>query len=173
MKKKLLIGIVAVILLIFLLPFPQIINRTFYGVNTENGEQVTITFAMKYLRFLLFDDKMYGTITVQTDTQTLTYGEHLYYHGRFPHNADDSMHNIGGWYYNETMYMKEYPDGTISPMPVGFEGLDIHVSTDFTNILILHNVGAVTEIAEKNRYIGSIKPSGLEEAKQYFSGYYN
>ena len=53
MKKKLIIGFVVVILLISLLPFPQNIERTYYGVNAENGEKVDIVLDMKYLSQLL------------------------------------------------------------------------------------------------------------------------
>jgi len=57
MKKKLIIGFVVVILLISLLPFPQNIERTYYGVNAENGEKVDIVLDMKYLRFLFLTNK--------------------------------------------------------------------------------------------------------------------
>ena len=55
MKKKLIIVFVVVILLISLLPFPKHIERTYYGVNTENGEKVDIALDMKYLRFLFLN----------------------------------------------------------------------------------------------------------------------
>lgn len=175
MKKKLIIGFVVVILLISLLPFPQKVVRTFYGVNTENGEKVGITLDMKYLRFLLFNDKMYGTITVKTETETFSYGEHLHYLGQShsPNNAGDYSHDFSGWYYNETIYMKEDKFGTVSKSPVGFEGLLVHMSSDFDKILILHNASGVIETQEKGRYIGSVEQSQLEETKQYFSGYYD
>ena len=98
MKKKLIIGVIAGILLISLLPFPQKVNRTFYGVNTQNGEMVDITLEMKYLRFLFLKDKLYGTITVDTKTKLFSYGEHLYYTGRTSINQEkDLAYNFSGW----------------------------------------------------------------------------
>ena len=121
MKKKLIISFVAVILLISLLPFPQNIERTYYGINTENDENVDITLDMKYLRFLFLNDRMYGTITVKNETQTFTYGEHLHYTGlsHSKNTADDYTHDFSGWYYNEDMYMKKYENGAVSKMPIG------------------------------------------------------
>lgn len=52
MKKKLVIGAIVIILLISLFPYPQKIDRTYYGVNTGNGETIDISVNMKYLRFL-------------------------------------------------------------------------------------------------------------------------
>lgn len=57
MKKKLIISFIVVILLVSLLPFPQNIERTYYGVNAENGEKVDIVLDMKHFRFLFLKDK--------------------------------------------------------------------------------------------------------------------
>ncbi len=175
MKKKLIIGFVVVFLLISLLPFPQNIDRTYYGVNTENGEKVDIALDMKYLRFLFLNDKIYGTITVKTETETFAYGEHLHYSGQTPsvNNANDRAHDFSGWYYNETMYMKKYENGTVSKMPVGFEPLLVHISSDFTKILILHNKRGEIETQEGSRYIGNVEQNQLEDTKEYFLGYYD
>lgn len=180
MKKKLLIGFAVVILLISLLPFPQSMERTYYGINTENGEKVDIALDMKYLRFLFLKDKMYGTITVKTGEETFTYGEHLHYIGQShsKNNAGDYAHDFNGWYYNENMYMKKYEDGTVSKMPIGFEGLLVHISSDFDKILIFHNTtfhnaSGEIESREDSRYIGSVKQNQLEDTKEYFSGYYD
>ena len=176
MKKKLIIGFVVVILLISLLPFPQNIERTYYGVNAENGEKVDIVLDMKYLRFLFLKDKMSGTITVKTDKETFTYGEYLNYTGlsHSKNNDEDYTHDFSGWYYNENMYMKKYENGTVSKMPIGFESLLVHISSDFNKILILHNITTNGEIVgrEDRRYIGSVEQNNLEETKEYFSGYY-
>ncbi len=175
MKKKLIIVFVVVILLISLLPFPQNIVRTYYGVNTENGKKVDIALDMKYLRFLLLKDKMSGTITVKTETETFTYGEHLHYTGQShsENNAGDYAHNFNGWYYNDMMYMKKYENGTASKMPIGFEGLLVHISSGFDKILIFHNANEEIGTREDSRYIGSAEQNQLEEAKEYFAGYYD
>ncbi len=179
MKKKLIISFVTIIagliLLISLLPFPQNIERTYYGVNTKNGENVDISLDMKYLRFLFLKDKIYGTITVKTATETFTYGEHLHYTGQShsANNTGDYAHDFNGWYYNETMYMKKYENGIVSKAPVGFEGVLAHISSDFNKILILHNTSGEIETQEDSRYIGSVEEGQLEEAKEYFSGYYD
>lgn len=175
MKKKLIIGFAVVILLISLLPFPQNIERTYYGVNTENGEKIDIFLDMKYLKFLFLKDNISGTITVKTEKETFNYGEHLHYLGQTPsvNNANDRAHDFSGWYYNETMYMKKYENGTVSKAPVGFEPLLVHISSDFTKILILHNTSGEVENQKDSRYIGSVKLNQLENAKEYFSGYYD
>lgn len=175
MKKNLIIGFVVVILLISLLPFPQNIERTYYGVNTENGEKVDIVLDMKYLRFLFLKDKISGKITVKTETETFTYGEHLHYTGQShsENNAGDYAHDFNGWYYNDTMYMKKYENGTVSKAPIGFEGLLVHISSDFGKILIFHNAHGEIKIREDSRYIGSVEQNQLEETKEYFSGYYD
>ncbi len=175
MKKKLIFGFVVVFLLISLLPFPQNIDRTYHGVNTENGEKVDIALDMKYLRFLFLNDKIYGTITVKTETKTFAYGEHLHYSGQTPsvNNANDRAHDFSGWYYNETMYMKKYENGTVSKISVGFEPLLVHISSDFTKILILHNTRGEIETQEDSRYIGNVEQNQLEDTKEYFLGYYD
>ncbi len=174
MKKKLIIGFVVLILLISLLPFPQNIERTYYGINTENGEKVDIALDMKYLRFLFLNDKMYVTITVKTETETFVYGDHLNYQGQtFIHQEKDTVHDFSGWYNNHIMYMKEYENGAISKMPVGSEPLLVHISSDFDKILILHNTKGVIETQEDSRYIGSVEQNQLEHTKEYFSGFYD
>ncbi|MBO5407806.1 MAG: hypothetical protein J6A61_00140 [Clostridia bacterium] len=173
MKKKLIIGLVAVILLLGFLPLPKIVDRTYYGINTENEQTVTITLHMNDLRFLFLPDKLYGTITVKTSTDTFVFGEHLYDSGQTSFDPEKGrMHNLNGWYYNETMYPKEYAHGTISQSPVGFESLLVHISTDFDKILVLHNTKGVIETQPTGRYIGNTDQTLLEETKEYFSGFY-
>ena len=53
------------------------------------------------------------------------------------------------------------------------EPLLVHISSDFNKILILHNVSGEIENQEDARYIGSVNQNQLEEAKQYFTGYYD
>ena len=47
MKKRLIIGIVIILILCSFIPIPQIISKTFYGVNTQNDEEVNISIDMK------------------------------------------------------------------------------------------------------------------------------
>ena len=174
MKKKLIIGFVVVILLISLLPFPQHIVRTYYGVNTENGEKVDIALDMKHLRFLFLNDKIYGTITVKTETETFTYGDHLNYLGQYSMLQEkDLAHYFSGWYTNHTMYMKEYENGAVSKGIVGSEPLLVHISSDFDKILIVHNTKGVIETQKDSRYIGCVEQNQLEHTKEYFSGFYD
>ena len=58
MKKKLLVWGIVVILLVSLVPIPQSIDRTFYGVDTLNGKDVDISLDVTYLRFLFLKDKI-------------------------------------------------------------------------------------------------------------------
>ena len=106
MKKKLIIWGVVIIFLISLLPFPQRIEKTFYGIDTIGGQKADIELGMTYLRFLFLKDKVYGTIDVKTETEAFAYGENLYYIGRTPsvNNANDKAYDFTGWYYNDTMY---------------------------------------------------------------------
>lgn len=183
MKKIITWGII-IILLVSLLPIPQSIDRTFYGVNTTNGESVDISLDMTYLRFLFLKDKMYGTIDVKTKEETFTYGENLNYIGQTPsvNNAGDKAHNLSGWYYNDTMYMREYEKGIVSPSPIGMEAVSVHLSSDFSKILIFHREGQKiyahnpneeTEKREKRRFVGCTDKNQLENAKKYFIGYYD
>lgn len=177
--KKMITVFVLIIVLIFVLPLPKKVEKTYFGVNTENGETVDITLDMKYFRFFVIKDKLYGAITVKTPTETFVFGEHLHYTGQTSINQEkDLAHNFSGWYYNETMHLKEYENGTVSQMPIGFEGLLAHISSDFDKILIFHNTtfensAGEVETRGNSRYIGSAQPSQLEETKQYFSGYYD
>ena len=166
MQKKLILGFITGILLISLLPFPQNIERTYHGINTTNDEAVDITLDMKYLRFLFLDHKLYGSITVKTETETFTYGEHLHYLGQFPNKDGDYSHRLSGWYYNETMYMKEYENGSVSKMPVGFESLDIHISSSFDNILISHHKSGEIATQTDCEYIGSVDKNQLSIKSQ-------
>lgn len=183
MKKIITWGII-IILLVSLLPIPQSIDRTFHGVNTTNGESVDISLDMTYLRFLFLKDKMYGRIDVKTKEETFTYGEHLHYIGRTPsvNNAGDKAHNLSGWYYNDTMYMREYEKGIVSPSPIGMEAVSVHLSSDFSKILIFHREGQKiyahnpneeTEKREKRRFVGCTDKNQLENAKKYFIGYHD
>lgn len=169
MKKKLIVGFVVVIVVIFLisfLPFPQHIERTYYGVNTENGEQVDIALDMKYLRFLFLKDKISGTITVETETETFSYGERLDYTGQTSVlREEDPGHHFLGWYRNDTV------DPGENENPV-WEAYMVHISSDFDKILILHHASGDIEAEEDSRYIGSVEQSQLEDTKKYFSGYF-
>lgn len=175
MKKKFTYALIVTACLICVLPFPQKVVRRYYGINTETGERVDMELNMKYLRFLLLSDKMYGTVAVKNDTETVVYGEHLHYVGqsRSKNNAGDYAHDFNGWYYNNTMYIKEYEDGTTSKVPVGFEGVSAHISSDFNKILILHNTSGKIENQNGGRYIGSTAQNQQDEAKAYFLGYYD
>lgn len=174
MKKKLIIGVVIILILCSFLPIPQTISKTFYGVNTQNDEKVNISIDMKYLKFLFLKDKLSGTITVDTDDGRFTYGDFLHYTSYTSMNDDkDMIHNFSGWYYNDTMYMREYEDGVKSQSPVGMEPVLVHINSSFDKILVLHNTNEEISGQEKGRYIGSSDKSKLEETKEYFIGFYN
>ncbi len=183
MKKKLIIWGILIILLISLLPLPQRIEKLFYGIDTLNGESVDISLDMTYLRFLFLKEKMYGKIDVKTEEKTFTYGEYMHYLGQTPfvNNAKDRTHNLSGWYYNDTMYMREYGEGIVSPSPVGMESAAIHLSSDFNKILILHTSGQKIDAhnadeeneRQERRYVGCTDKNQLEDAKKYFIGYYD
>ncbi len=174
MKKKLIIGVMIILFLCSFIPIPQKINKTFYGVNTQNNEEVNISIKMKYLKFLFLNDKLSGTITVDTDDGSFTYGDFLHYTSYTSMNDDkDMIHNFSGWYYNDTMYMREYENGVISQAPVGMEPVLVHINSSFDKILVLHNANEEILGQGRSRYIGSSDKSQLEETKEYFIGFYN
>jgi len=174
MKKKLIIGVGIILILCSFVPIPQTISKTFYGVNTQNNEEVNISIEMKYLKFLFLKDKLSGTITVNTADGSFTYGDLLHYTSYTSMNADkDMIHNFSGWYYNDTMYMREYENGIKSQAPVGMEPVLVHINSSFDKILVLHNTNEEISGQEKGRYIGSSDKSKLEETKEYFIGFYN
>ena len=91
MKKKLIIGLIIVVILCSFIPIPKTINKTFYGVNTISNEEVSISIDMKYLRFLFLKDKLYGPITVETPNDTFVYGDLLHYTSYTSMDADRDM----------------------------------------------------------------------------------
>ena len=153
MKKKIMICVIVVLALIALVPIPQNINRTFYGVETYTGENVNIIIDMNYLRFLLLEDKMYGEITVESKNELTVYGEHMSHQGMFPTNNDDkTMHCFAGFRYD---IEKD------SMLPVV-----IYLSRDFDKILISDRAVGITK-----QYIGHIEENKAEEVLEYFVGY--
>lgn len=184
MKKKLLVWGIVVILLVSLVPIPQSIDRTFYGVDTINGKDVDISLDVTYLRFLFLKDKIYGTIDVKTEEKTFTYGEDLHYLGQTPsvNNANDNAYDFSGWYWNDKTYTRDYGNGNLGTATVGFEPVLVHMSSDFDKILILHTPGQKidehnadegNEQQEKRRFVGCTDKKQLEIAKNYFIGYYD
>lgn len=153
MKKKIIICVMLIVFLVALVPFPQNINRTFYGMNISDGEKASITIDMKYLRFLIFKDKIYGEITVTSEDKSTVYGEHLHYAGVWPANNDDKiMHVLSGFQY----------DAGINAM----EPVIVYLSRDFNKILIREQKKDITK-----QYIGNIEENGIEETSEYFVGY--
>ena len=174
MKKKLIIGLIIVVLLCSFIPIPKTINKTFYGVNTINNEEISISVEMKYMRFLFLNDNIYGSITVETPNDKFVYGDLLHYTSYTSMDADrDMIHNFSGWYYNDTLYMREYENGILSKSPVGMEPLLVHMNSSFDKILIMHSTNEEISGQEKGRYVGCLDKSKLEEAKDYFIGFYN
>ncbi len=184
MKKKLIVWGVVILLLISLLPFPQKIERTFYGIDTIDGQKADISLDMTYLRFLFLKDKIYGTIDVKTEKETFTYGEYLHYIGQTlsVNNENDNAHDFSGWHWNDETYTRDYGNGALGTATVGFEPLLVHMSSDFDKILILHNPGQKidahnadeeNESQEERRYVGCTDKNQLKEAEKYFIGYYD
>lgn len=153
MKKKIIICAAVLLALIALVPIPKNINRTFYGVETYTDENVNITIDMSYLRFLLLEDKMYGEITVESESESTVYGEHMSYQGLFPTNNDDkTMHSLAGFRY-------DIEKDTMLPVV-------IYLSRDFDKILISDRAVGITK-----QYIGHIEENKAEEVLEYFGGY--
>ncbi len=170
MKKRWIIGFIVVILLISLLPFPQKVERTYYGVNIENGEKVDIALDMKYLRYLFKRDKMRGKITVTCEDKTTLYTEHvLQYFGYLPvDNEDETFHYFWGFYWN-TDIIKYDEQGEIV---IGeFEDVKAYLSKDYNKILLCHEPSENAEDPELKQYIGNAENNKQQETTQYFGKY--
>lgn len=172
MKRIIIVGCIVLIVLISLLPFPQKIERTFYGVNTSNGEKATINLNIKYLRFLFLKDNIYGKITVTSENETITYGKHLQYSGLCPSNNENEFHAFSGWYLNNDTYTRDYGNGISGTDIVGFEPTIVYLSRDFDKILLLHNTNGKTETHKAKRYIGNVSENQEDETAKYFTGFY-
>lgn len=160
MKRKVIILVIAVVLLLVLLPFPQRVEQTYYGVNTASGEKVSISANMHYFRFLILKDKLRGKVTVTQGNQSVIYGEHLHYQGLWPSNNEDkTFHALVGW---------RYADETKEGKPIGFEPAHIYLSRDFSKVLI-----GETRDDGKSQYVGNTEENRTEETLVYFVGYTN
>ncbi len=172
MKKKIIICGVVIIALVCLLPFPQKIERTFFGINTFSGEPAEITLSMNYLRFLFLNDKMSGEITVTSEGKTTVYGSSMFYVGLWPlNNEDKTMHAFTGFYFNPETIMHDYGDGVLGSKVVGSEIANAYISRDFNKILLYHVPSEEAQDAEPKQYIGNIEGNKENETVGYFKGY--
>lgn len=173
MKKRIISFciVVAVLLgLIALLPYPQRIERTFYGINSFNGEKANISFDMTFLRFLFKRDRMCGEVTVTCGGKKTLYTENdLQYIGYWPlDNEDKTLHYLGGFYWNTDIVT--YNDK--GEKDIGdFESIRAYLSKDFSKIVIYHEPSEKAEDTEPKQYIGNIEENKEEETKQYFGRY--
>jgi len=160
MKKIIISCIVIIVLvaLIVLLPYPQRIKRTFYGVNSFDGEKANISFDMTYYRYLFKRDTISGEIAVTCGEKTTIYREkHLQYNGLWPlNNEDKNLHFFVGWYYNVDL----------SSVPI-LESVRVYLSKDFNKIVLYHE----PEDSEPKQYIGNVEQGKEQEAMRYFEEY--
>lgn len=173
MKKSFVVIIIAILAAILLLPLPKKIKRTYCAVDTLSGEEAVIHTDLTHLRFLMFKDRLFGSIELKKDDNTYLYGKHLSYQGQSPNNTGDCLYDFGGWYFNEEMRLSDDENG--NRMPVGFEAVCIHLSSDFNKILVLHHAENArdNEKSDKMRFVGSTDKRALSAARDYFIGYYD
>jgi len=159
MKKKIIISAIIIILLIAFLPFPQKIERTYYGYDTFSGDSIEVTLDMKYLRFLLLKDKMSGEIRVTNGDEVTVYSHGLSYVGMWPLiKENEDMHVFTGWYFNS--YGGKTLDSDIAI---------VYISKDFTKMTIYH-VPENKDYKTK-QYVCNIEDNKLEETIEYFGGF--
>ncbi len=172
MKKRFVV-IIAILLAAALLPLPQKIKRTYCAVDTLSGEEAVIRADLTHLRFLIFKDRLFGSIELKTDDNTYLYGKHLNYQGQSPNNTGDCLYDFGGWYFNEETQLSDDEYGNRKPL--GFEAVLIHFSSDFDKILVLHHTKDThnNERSGKMRFVGSTDKAALAAARDYFTGYYD
>lgn len=161
MRKRIIVFCVVILVLfglIALLPYPQRIERTFYGVNSFNGEKANISFDMTYFRYLFKRDTISGEVTVTCGEKTTVYKENdLLYHGFWPlDNEDETLHFFVGWYLNVDMLPE-----------VQLESLRLYLSKDFNKMVLYHN----PEDSEPKQYIGNVEKNKEQETIQYFGEY--
>ena len=173
MKKKIIsfcVVIVALCGLIALVPYPQKIERTFYSVNSFNGEKATISFDMTYLRYLFRRDRFDGEVTVTCGDKITVYTENdLQYIGYWPlDNKDEHLHYLGGFYYNTDIVT--YNDK--GEKDIGdFESIRAYLSKDFSKIVLYHEPSEKAEDTEPKQYIGNVEENKEQETIQYFGRY--
>lgn len=170
MKKRLFIT-VFIIAAVLLLPIPEKINKELCGLETVSGEAADISLDICRLKFLVLEDKLKMTITVKTKDEIYTYGKHLNYTGKQLLENGDEIYCFSGWFYNESLYLREYEDGTVSNAQVGFEPLVAYLSSDFGKIVIRHSKDKEIIGQETCRYIGAEDENKLKETEEYFNGF--
>lgn len=149
MKRKWIICAIVIVFILVLLPFPQKVERKFFGENISNDEKISIAIDLSYLRFLLLPDKMYGEITVTSGNKSTVFGEHLSYVGRYPtNNEEKTMHAFTGFRY----------DADANKMI----SAGVYLSRDFDKILVRD---------DETEYIGNVAENKEEETAAYFAGY--
>ncbi len=162
MRKKIIISCVVIIVLaalIVLLPYPQRIKRTFYGVNSFDGEKANISFDMTYYRYLFKRDTISGKVTVTCGEKTTVYKENdlQYITDAWPlNNEDETLHFFIGWYFNADLL----------PEPI-LESVRLYLSKDFNKMVLYHE----PEDSEPKQYIGNIEQGKEQETIQYFEEY--
>lgn len=173
MKKKLFIFAGILILCVLLLPLPEKIEKTYNGVNINTGENVKINAEMRYLKFLVLKNKLYGKITLETEDEKLELGDDLAYTGLTPaNNEDKTVHMLTGWHFNPNTYVKDEGKDTQCTEVEGFEAAIVYLSRDFNKILVYHQPKKNGETEPRYYTVGDAENDNTEETKTYFAGFY-
>lgn len=171
-KRIMLCCIIFVILLGFiaLLPYPQSIERKFYGLNSMNGEKANISFDMTYFRYLLRKDKMLGEVRVTCGEKTTVYTEKdLQYIGDWPlDHEDETLHYFSGFYWNaDIVTYNERGEKDIGD----FESIFAYLSKDFTKFVLYHEPSERSDDTAPKQYVGNIEENKVQETIAYFGRY--
>lgn len=165
MKKRILIiCIIIAVLLGFavITPYPEKIEKTYYGTETYSGEKATISVDMTYMQYLLRRDKIYGEVTVVCGDKTICYQKDFFqYIGFWPLDEDpEAIHYFIGWYWDTDMIRA----GRI-------DSIRAYISKDLSRIMIYHHADENQEDSSPKQYIGNIEEGRNEETKEYFGPY--
>ena len=139
--------------------YPQRIKRTFYGVNSFDGEKANISLDMTYYRYLFKRDTISGEIAVTCGEKTTVYKENdlQYITDAWPlNNEDKTLHFFVGWYFNVDLL----------PEPI-LESVRLYLSKDFNKMVLYHE----PQDSEPKQYIGNVEQGKEQETIRYFGEY--
>ena len=98
MQKRIITALAVVAILVAIAPLPRHIGTTLY---TTDDELTTVLMDVWDLKYLLWGDKLFGTVTVATPFSSTRYGEHLNFQGLTPEGmGEEQLYWFNGYRYD-------------------------------------------------------------------------
>ncbi len=155
MKKRniyIVIGVILVLAILFI-PIPKKVEQRLYATDTQSGEQAIIDIDLTYLRFLILENKMIGSISLQSDNQSIVF-ENPWAYSVYPtNNEDEKMHTINGFWYDK-----------INHSQIGYI---TYIGVNFDKMVLKMPLGE----NDKGEYIANIEKGKETETYNYFKGF--